>query len=107
MTLIRLMPSAHDAGMKALAIVLLAMAAQYPAHAAPSEFGISPDSIPDIEARQQALKLLCPIAQQAGGSWGDDNINRAIASIQWGEEWPPNRAQSSAYKLCLQDGYLR
>ena len=92
--------------MKALAIALLALATRCPAHAVPAEFGNSPASIPDMEARQQALKRLCPIAQKAGGGWGDDNINRGIASIQWGEEWPPNRAQSSAYKLCLQDGYL-
>ena len=71
------------------------------------ESGISPESIPDMESRKQALKLLCPIAQKAGGGWGDDNINRAIASIEYGEEWPPNRAQSSAYKLCLLDGFLK
>ena len=72
--------------MKALAIALLTLATRCPAHAVPSEFGISPASIPDMETRQQALKRLCPIAQKAGGGWGDDNINRGIASIQWSEE---------------------
>ena len=93
--------------MKALAVALLALASCFPAQAVPSESGISPESIPDMESRKQALKLLCPIAQKAGGGWGDDNINRAIASIEYGEEWPPNRAQSSAYKLCLLDGFLK
>ena len=92
--------------MKDLAIALLALAASCPAHAVPPEFGISPKSIPDMEARQQALKLLCPIARKAGGGWGDDNLNRGIASIEWGEDWPPNRAQSSTYKLCNHGGYL-
>ena len=92
--------------MKDLAIALLALAASCPAHAVPPEFGISPETIPDVEARQQALKLLCPIARKAGGGWGDDNLNRGIASVEWGEKWPPNRAQSSAYKLCKHGGYL-
>ena len=103
----RLETSAHPADMKALAVALLALAACSPAHAVPAEFGISAESIPDIESRKQALKLLCPIAQKAGGGWGDDNINKAIASIEYGEEWPPNRAQSSAYKLCLLDGSVK
>ena len=92
--------------MKDLAIALLALVASCPAHAVPPEFGISPETIPDVEARQQALKLLCPIARKAGGGWGDDNLNRGIASVEWGEKWPPNRAQSSAYKLCKHGGYL-
>ena len=92
--------------MKDLAIALLALAASCPAHAVPPEFGISPKSTPDMEARQKALRLLCPIARKAGGGWGDDNLNRGIASVEWGEKWPPNRAQSSAYKLCKHGGYL-
>lgn len=87
-------------------MALMALAARCPAHAVPPEFGISTKSIPDMEARQHALKLLYPIAQMAGGGWGDNNINRGVASIEWGEEWPPNRAQSSTYKLCKQGGYL-
>ena len=92
--------------MKVYALFLLALAVSCHVNAEPSP-GPSPESIPDLEARQQALKILCPIAEEAGGGWGDDNINRAIASIEYGKEWPPNRAQSSAYKLCLLDGFLK
>ena len=91
--------------MKVYALFLLALAGSCHVNAEHSP-GPSPESIPDLQARQQALKLLCPIAQEAGGGWGDDNINRGIASIQYGEEWPPNRAQVSAYKLCLYEGSL-
>ena len=91
--------------MKVYALFLLALAGSCHVNAEPSP-GPSPESIPDLEARQQALKILCPIAQEAGGGWGDDNINRGIASIQYGEERPPNLAQVSAYKLCLYEGYL-
>lgn len=78
--------------MKDLVIALLALAASCPAHAVPPEFGVSPKSIPHTEVRQQALKILCPIAREAGGGWGDDNLNRGIASSEWGEKWPPSRA---------------
>ena len=93
--------------MSVFALFLLTLTASYPANADIDRGGPSPESIPDLEARQQALKLLCPIAQKAGGGWGDDNINRGIASIRWGQEWPSNRAQVSAYKLCLNDGYVK
>ena len=95
-------PSGTFTAMKVFAAVMMALAAGCAANAEPS-----PESIRDSEARQQALKLLCPIAHKAGGGWGDDNINRGIASIQYGEEWPPNRAQFSAYKLCLIRGYSK
>ena len=91
--------------MKVYALFLLALAGSCHVNAEPSP-GPSPESIPDLEARKHSLKLLCPIAQKAGGGWGDDNVNRGIASIGYGEEWPPNRAQVSAYKLCLHEGYL-
>ena len=91
--------------MKVFAADLMALAASCHVKAEPSP-GLSPESIFDLEARQHALKLLCPIAQKDGGGWGDDNINRGIASIVNGDEWPPNRAQFSAYKLCLIMGYL-
>ncbi len=99
-------PSDTSTAMKVFAAVLLALAASCHVSAEPSP-GPSPESIPDLEARQAALKLLCPIAQKAGGGWGDDNINRGIASLQYGEEWPPNWAQFSAYKLCLIRGYSK
>ena len=99
-------PSDISTAMKVCAVVFLALAASCNVNAEPSP-GPSPESIPDLEARKHSLKLLCPIAQKAGGGWGDDNINRGIASIEYGEEWPPNRAQFSAYKLCLIRGYSK
>ena len=92
--------------MRVFAVFLLALSASCPANAEPSA-GPSPASIADVEAREHALKLLCPIAQKAGGGWGDDNINRGVASIEWGQEWPSNRAQISAYKLCMNEGFAK
>ena len=81
--------------MKVFAAVLLALAAHFPAHAAP-----------DQQARERALKALCPIGLKAGGVvWGDDNINEAIATIRFGQNWPDNPG-ATAYKLCNYGGYL-
>ena len=49
--------------MKVFAAVLLALADSCHVIAEPFS-GPSPESIPDLEAGQQALKLLCPIAQE-------------------------------------------
>ena len=70
-----------------------------------SAFAIAAQSAPDQDARERALKVLCPIGLKAGGIWGDDNINGAIATIEFGQNWPDN-AQGSAYKLCNYGGYL-
>ena len=60
---------------------------------------------PDQAARQKALRALCPIGLKAGGIWGDDNINAAIATIDSGTNWPDS-AQGTAYKVCNYGGYL-
>ena len=80
--------------MKAFAAVLLALATSFPSYAAP-----------DQQARQKALRALCPIALKAGGIWGDENLNAAIATIDSGQNWPDS-AQATAYKLCNYGGYL-
>ena len=67
--------------------------------------GVAAQAPPDQAARQRALKALCPIGLKAGGIWGDDNINGAIATIEFGKNWPDS-AQGSAYKLCNYGGYL-
>ena len=38
---------------------------------------------PDPES--QALRALCPIGQKAGGIWGNERINSAIATIRFGK----------------------
>jgi len=68
--------------------------------------GIAAQAAPDQAARQRALKALCPIGLKAGGIWGDDNINAAIATIEFGQNWPDS-AEGSAYKLCNFGGYLK
>ena len=80
--------------MKVFAAVLLALAASFPSYASP-----------DQQARQKALRALCPIALKAGGIWGDENLNAAIATIDSGQNWPDS-AQATAYKLCNYGGYL-
>ena len=66
---------------------------------------ISAQAAPDQGARQKALRALCPIGLKAGGIWGDDNINAAIATIDSGTNWPDS-AQGTAYKVCNYGGYL-
>ena len=67
---------------------------------------IAAQAAPDQAARQKALRALCPIGLKAGGIWGDDNINGAIATIEFGQNWPDS-AEGSAYKLCNYGGYLK
>ena len=67
---------------------------------------IATNAAPDKEARVKALKALCPIGLKAGGIWGDEDINAAIATINFGQNWPDN-AQATAYKLCNYGGYLK
>ena len=81
--------------MQALATLLVVLAVGHASHAGP-----------DREARDRALKALCPIALKAGGIWGDDNINGAIATIDSGANWPDG-AQETAYQVCNYGGYLR
>ena len=80
--------------MRTLALFLMALAACLPAHAGS-----------DQEATAKALRALCPIGMRAGGTWGDDDINAAIATIGFGSTWPDS-AQATAYKLCSYGGYL-
>lgn len=59
---------------------------------------------PDPES--QALRVLCPIGQKAGGIWGNERINSAIAIIGFGKNWPDS-AKAVAYKLCNYGDYLK
>ena len=76
-----------------LTVVILAIS--LPAH-----------SVPNKQARHQALKALCPIGLSASGGWGDININSAIATIEYGEEWPLRTHKRTAFKVCDFGGYL-
>ena len=70
--------------------------------------GIAAQAAPNRAARKRALRALCPIAESAGGPWGDDNLTAAIANINGGPNpanWPEN-AQETAYKTCRYGGYL-
>ena len=58
-------------------------------------------------SEKEALKALCKIGLNAdGGIWSNDDINAAISSIRFGENWPDN-ASSTAYKTCNWGGYLK
>lgn len=52
-------------------------------------------------AQVQALEALCRIGLIAGGPWRDGRINRAIATLAWGDpkDWP-DHPQATAYKTC-------
>ena len=54
-------------------------------------------------AQVQALEALCKIGLIANGPWRDDRINKAIATLAWGDpaDWPDN-PQGTAYKTCQQ-----
>jgi len=57
-------------------------------------------------SEQEALKALCKIGLNSdSGTWKNDDINAAIASIKFGEHWP-DLAQPTAYKTCNGGGYL-
>ena len=58
------------------------------------------------ESEDKALSALCKIGLNAdGGIWKNKNINSAIATIKWGENYPDN-VQATAYKTCNFGGYL-
>ena len=58
------------------------------------------------ESEDKALSVLCKIGLNAdGGIWKNNNINNAIATIKWGENYPDN-VQATAYKTCNFGGYL-
>ena len=58
------------------------------------------------ESEDKALSALCKIGLNAdGGIWKNRDINRAIATIKWGENYPDN-VQATAYKTCNYGGYL-
>ena len=58
------------------------------------------------ESEDKALLALCKIGLNAdGGIWKNKDINAAIATIKWGENYPDN-VQATAYKTCNYGGYL-
>ena len=59
------------------------------------------------ESEDKALSALCKIGLNAdGGIWKNKNINAAISTIKWGENYPDN-IQATAYKTCNSGGYLK
>ena len=59
------------------------------------------------ESEDKALSALCKIGLNAdGGIWKNKDINAAIATIKWGENYPDN-VQATAYKTCNYGGYLK
>ena len=59
------------------------------------------------DSEDEALSALCKIGLNAdGGIWKNKNINTAIATIKWGENYPDN-IQATAYKTCNSGGYLK
>ena len=58
------------------------------------------------ESEDKALSALCKIGLNAdGGIWSNDDINAAISSIKFGENWPDD-ASATAYKTCNWGDYL-
>ena len=58
------------------------------------------------ESEDEALSALCKIGLNAdGGIWKNKDINAAISTIKWGENYPDN-VQATAYKTCNYGGYL-
>ena len=58
------------------------------------------------ESEDKALSALCKIGLNAdGGIWKNRDINAAIATIKWGNNYPDN-IQATAYKTCNYGGYL-
>ena len=59
------------------------------------------------ESEDKALLALCKIGLNAdGGIWKNQNINAAISTIKFGDNWPDN-VQATAYKTCNAGGYLK
>ena len=62
---------------------------------------------PLTESEDKALSALCKIGLNAdGGIWKNKDINAAIATIKWGENYP-DKVQATAYKTCNYGGYLK
>ena len=58
------------------------------------------------ESEDKALSALCKIGLNAdGGIWKNRDINAAIATIKWSNNYPDN-VQATAYKTCNSGGYL-
>ena len=59
------------------------------------------------ESEDKALSALCKIGLNAdGGIWKNKDINAAIATIKWGQNYPDN-IQATAFKTCNSGGYLK
>ena len=59
------------------------------------------------ESEDEALSALCKIGLNAdGGIWKNKDINAAIATIKWCNNYPDN-IQATAYKTCNYGGYLK
>ena len=59
------------------------------------------------ESEDKALSTLCKIGLNAdGGIWKNRDINAAIATIKWSNNYPDN-VQATAYKTCNSGGYLK
>ena len=74
------------------------------------QYGLKKNGITErkvlTDSEQEALKALCKIGLNAdGGIWSNDDINAAISSIKFGENWPDD-ASATAYKTCNWGGYL-
>ena len=60
-----------------------------------------------IDSEEEALSALCKIGLNAdGGIWKNQNINAAISTIKFGDNWPDN-VQATAYKTCNAGGFLK
>ena len=59
------------------------------------------------KSEDKAFSALCKIGLNAdGGIWKNKDINAAIATIKWGQNYPDN-IQATAYKTCNSGGYLK
>ena len=86
--------------MKRLLLLLLISIALVPINAE----SISKKTL--TKSEDKALSALCKIGLNAdGGIWENNNINAAIATIKFGENWP-DKSQATAYKTCNYGGYL-
>jgi len=86
--------------MKRLLLLLLISIALVPINAE----SISKKTL--TKSEDKALSALCKIGLNAdGGIWENNNINAAIATIKFGENWP-DKSQATVYKTCNYGGYL-
>ena len=58
-------------------------------------------------SEEEPLKALCKIGLNAGdkGYWSNEDIIAAIASIEWGTNWP-YKASATAYKIFNRGDHL-